>query len=212
MPEPLAGLLPGGGLARGSVVETSGVAAMSLALLLASGSSRGGSWLAVLGVDDLGLVAAAELGIDLERLVLVDQPGPDRWGTVAATLVEAFDVVVARPRHRVRPADARRLQARAREQGSVLVLAGDGAWPGATDLVLAAAEPVWEGLEQGHGHLRSRRVEVTIGGRRGAARSRRAHLWLPGPDGRITLVEPPVVDGPTSRPVSGADVVLEEAG
>ncbi len=209
--EALVGLLPGGGLARGSVVEVGGAAVVSLALLLASGPSMAGSWVAVVGVADLGLVAAAELGVDLERLVLIDQPEPDRWAAVAASVIEAFDVVVASPPHRVRAADGRRLQARAREQGTVLVLvdvaagrAGDnarspgkagasrlaaGLWPEAADLSLLATDPVWAGMEQGYGHLHSRQVQLTVGGRRRAARLRHARLWLPGPAGEVALVE-----------------------
>ncbi len=195
----LGELVPGGGLAPGWVVEVGGPAGPSLALTLVSGVSQAGSWIAGLGLTGLGLVAAAELGVDLERLVLVDGPEPTRWSTVAATLVEAFDVVVARPGHRVRPGDARRLHARAREAGSVLVLvppAGSAAarrptpWPEAADLVLRTADPVWTGLEQGYGHLRSRQVEVVVDGRRRAARSCRARLWLPGADGEVALVEP----------------------
>lgn len=194
----LSGLLPGGGVARGSVVATGGVAPVMLALALVVEASRAGSWVAVVGMGELGLVAAAELGVDLERLVLIDQPDASRWAPVAATLVEAFDVVLARPRHRVRPGDARRLQARAREQGSALVLVGPSpsdrqvtpSWPETADMTLQATGAVWSGLGEGYGHLRSRQVIVTLSGRRGADRPRRSTLWLPGPNGEIKVVEP----------------------
>ena len=72
---PLEPLLPDGGLRRGitvSVGSAPGIGgATSLALALAAGPSISGSWVAAVGVPSLGLAAAAELGIDLERFVLV---------------------------------------------------------------------------------------------------------------------------------------------
>ena len=99
----------------------------SLALALAAGASQAGSWVAAVGLGSLGLVAAAELGVALDRLVLVDDPGRDRagWASVVAALVDGFDVVlVAAGSAGSRPADARRLVARVRERGAVLVAVG----------------------------------------------------------------------------------------
>ena len=130
----LTGLMPDGGLSRGSMVgigigagSGSGGAAgtTSLALALAAGPSAAGSWVAVVGRADLGLSSAAEMGVDLDRLALVAEPPPEGWATVVAALIGAVDVVVVAPSHPVRMADARRLAARARERGTVLIqLAG----------------------------------------------------------------------------------------
>ena len=183
----LASLLPEG-LRRGSTLSVGGPGATSLALALLAGPSGTGSWCAVVGMPDLGPAAAAELGVDLGRLGLVPEPG-ERWAAVAAALVDAVDVVLLGPRVPVRHSDARRLAARARRQGSVLVVAGrSGGEPCDVDLVTAAV--AWEGLGPGHGHLTARQVEATVGGRRGASRPRRARLWLPGPDGGVAPVEP----------------------
>jgi hypothetical protein len=89
----------------------------------------------------------------------------------------------------VKPADARRLVARARERGSVLVQLGSG-WATEADLTLAITAARWEGLDHGHGHLRSRQVTITRTGRGEAARPRTAALWLPGPGGTAEVVEP----------------------
>jgi hypothetical protein len=170
-------LLPGSGLRRGSTVAVS--RSGSLALALVAGASAAGSWVAAVGLPDLGVVAAAESGIALERLALVPHPGSRAWATVVAALLDAIDVVLVRPPTGLRTADARRLSARARERGAVLVPLG--AWPEPADLRLSVAASQWQGLGQGHGRLESRWVEVVVGGRGAAARERRARLWLPSP-------------------------------
>jgi hypothetical protein len=190
-------LLPAGGLRRGSVVTVSGSTSLALALLAAA--SAQGSWCAAVGLPSLGLAAAAEVGVALERFPLVSSPasgsgsgsGPGGWAWVVAALLDAFDVVLARPPggsgSGVRAADARRLTARVRERGAVLVLSGAWAEPAEVRLTLASA--AWEGIGQGHGRLRGRRVEVVAGGRGAAARERRVPLWLPHPDGGVREVE-----------------------
>jgi hypothetical protein len=191
-------LLPEAGLRRGTVVAVEGVAATSLALALAAGPSAQGSWVGVVGVASLGLAAAAELGVALERLVLVAPPSPGEWASVAATLVDAFDVVLAGPPRRGGVAVARRLQARVRERGAVLctVRHTGGAEP---DLTLASTAVGWDGLEPGAGYLRARRVEVEATGRRAASRSRRATLWLPDASGAVRGEEPAATVVPLHR-------------
>ena len=186
----LAGLLPGG-LQRGTTVQIaaagSGIGSTSLALAVLAGPSAAGSWTAAVGVPALGLAAAAGFGVDLGRLVLVASPPPEQWATVVATLLDAFDVVLARPVRRVGSVEGRRLVARARERGSVLVRLGASTdWPEAADASLTVVASAWEGLGTGHGHLRARRVTVEAGGRRANARVRRAELWLPGTDGSLS--------------------------
>ena len=126
-----------------------------------------------MGLPSLGLVAADELGVALERLVLVAAPERDAWGGVVAALVDGFDLVVLHAgRTGVRTADARRLVARARERGAVLLQLGPG-WPEGADVQLEVTRARWEGLDDGHGHLQARKVRVTGGGRGEAAQPRR---------------------------------------
>src|SRR3954469_25378007 len=134
-----------GGLRRGSAVTVRGSASLLLALL--AGPSGRGAWCGVVGVPGLGLAAAAEAGIALERLALVPDPGRD-WAAVAAALLDAMEVVVVAPRGRVPDADVRRLAARARQRGAVLVPFGPVPWPGA-ELRLSLVDGVWEGLGDG---------------------------------------------------------------
>ena len=201
----------------GAPVFVGGVAGTSLALALAAGASRAGCWVAAVGVSWLGARAAAELGVDLGRLVLVPDPG-GQWPVVVASVLEAADVVVVGlPGRGVRPADSRRLVARARERGAVLVLVGvpvtgvgilgagvaGRSWPELPDLRLEVETAVWEGLGQGHGYLRSRAVTVAATGRRGASRPRRVALWLPGPDGRLSVREVPTLAASGQGPGAG---------
>jgi hypothetical protein len=212
----LGGLLPGGGLRRGSTlaVGSSVGGATSLALALAAEATQRGSWAAAVGVPSLGLVAADELGVALERLVLVAAPERDAWGGVVAALVDGFDLIVLHAgRTGVRGADARRLVARARERGAVLLQLGSG-WPEKADVQLEVTRARWEGLDHGHGRLLARKVRVAGGGRGEAARPRQVDLWLPGEGGRVVVAEPvkPVVveDSPVGGPtVAGTEPLAE---
>ncbi|HEX6238543.1 MAG TPA: hypothetical protein VFZ68_15185 [Acidimicrobiales bacterium] len=209
-------LLPGAGLRRGSTVAVGAApgvtGATSLALALAAGASRDGSWVAAVGLGSLGLVAAAELGVALERFVVVADPGGRGrpaggrhggadasrragWPAVVAALVDGFDVVLvaAGPGTSLRAADVRRLTARGRERGAVLVAVG-GELPGERSPVrLSVVASRWSGLDRGTGHLRCREATVEATGRGDATRRRRARLWLPGPDGGVETCEPATV-------------------
>jgi hypothetical protein len=159
-------------------------AATSLLLSVLAEASKAGSWCAVVGVPTLGAGAAAELGVALERLAFVPNPGPD-WPTVVAALLDGFDIVVASAPGTIAPAIAGRLAARARQRGAVLM--PYGAWP-AVDLTLDAADPAWHGIETGRGRLRGRQLTVTARGRGAASAPRLTHLWLPQPSG---ILPPP---------------------
>ncbi len=200
VPAAFTALLPQAGLQRGATVATDGVAATSLALALAGPTTTSGSWMAVVGLPRLGLLAASELGVDLERVLLVAEPEPPGWPAAVAALLDAVDVVLVRPPGPISVTVQRRLQARARERGSVLLHVGGrlGVWAQAPDLVVSAVASAWVGLGPGHGRLQARQVQVSVTGRRGADRPRHAQLWLPGPDGGIALVDarPVVPIGP----------------
>lgn len=68
----LAALLPRGGLRRGETVTVVGSTSLALTLLSRAPGER--AWCAIGGVPTLGLAAAAEAGLDLERLALVARP------------------------------------------------------------------------------------------------------------------------------------------
>jgi hypothetical protein len=174
----LADLFPWGGLRRGSTVAVSGSVSLLLAVL--AEATANGSWAAVVGLPDLGVLAAAELGVAVDRLALVPRPG-SRPGGVVAALLDGVDLVAVVPGE-LGDAPARRLSARARHRGTVLLPFGP--WPGA-DLELNCEPAGWEGLGAGHGYLRQREVVVRTRGRGAAARPAQARLLLPGPGGTI---------------------------
>ena len=190
----LAAVLPWPGLRRGSTVAVHGSVSLLFALL--SEATAQGSWAAVVGLPGLGLVAAAESGVEIGRLALVPDPGGDPVGVIAA-LLDGVDLVVVGGPHRLLESDARRLSTRARHRGSVLVPFGE--WPGA-EVRLRCAQGRWRGVGDGHGYLREREVTVQAGGRGAASRPRSCRLLLPGRDGAVGAVreEPTVL-----RPVAG---------
>ncbi len=174
-------LLPAGGLQRGSVLTSGDWGLLCLALV--AGASADGAWCAVVGVPSVGVRAAADVGLDPARLLLVPDPGRS-WPQVVASLLDGFDVVLLRPPDRP-PAQLRhRLEAAARRYGSVLVVAGD--WPGASAR-LTVTDAQWTGIGSGHGRLQARRARVVAGGRGAGERARSAWLWLPGPDGSVSM-------------------------
>lgn len=182
--EPLARLLPAGGLRRGSTVALPPApAATSLLLALLAEASSGGAWAAVVGRPGLGLVAAAEAGVRLERLALVPEPGPDLMAVTVA-LLDGMDVVAVAGAERagIRAAERQRLAARARQRGTVLVALGP--WPGA-DVELSCTDVGWRGLGAGAGRLRARQVRVRLSGRGVATGGRSGDLLLPAPGGAV---------------------------
>jgi hypothetical protein len=198
-------LLPERGLRRGASYSVQRSTMLTLALL--AGASRAGSWCGIVGMPGFGAEAAAGLGIDLTRIILVPAPGR-LWLTVVATLVDVLDVVVVRPPARPYDAEAQRLAARIRERGAVL-LAQRPDWPGC-ELRLAITTSTWHGLGAGHGHLTSREVTVEATGRSTGGRRRTTRLWLPDRAGEVRSAEPAAVTDlagdvdAKARPTAGA--------
>jgi hypothetical protein len=111
---PLTSLFPWNGLRRGTTVAVPDSTSLLLALL--AGPSQAGSWSAIVGLSSLGAVAAAEMGIALDRLALVPEPGP-QWPVVVAALLDSLDLVVVAPPERVCDSEGR-VPRHAREDGS----------------------------------------------------------------------------------------------
>lgn len=196
----LAALLPGGVLPAGGTLAVRGSTSLLLALLAAA--SGAGAWVAFVGAPAVGMLAAADAGVELERVALVPDPGPDAPAAVAA-LLDGMDVVVVGPRAALLDADRRRLAARARERGTLLV--PTTAWTGA-HVTLDARGGTWSGVDRGAGWLRRRTLSVLRTGRGAAARPAEIDVEVPL---RTTVVvpgrpSPLVADRPVAEPVTDA--------
>jgi len=190
----IADMLPLGGLSRGSTVAVHGSVALVMALL-AEATARG-AWAAVVGAPDWGFVAAAELGVALERLAVIPAPG-EHLASVIAALIDGMDLVVVGNPEALDASRVRRVMARARQRGTVLL--SHGAWP-KVDLELRYLSGRWHGMGAGHGYLRRRDMVVEVRGRGAAARSRRVRVVLP----TLDPVPAPIPDAAGSGGARGA--------
>jgi hypothetical protein len=159
--------------------RTYAVDSASLALALTAEASRAGEWVGFAGCPDFGVEAAAELGIELSRTVLVPDPG-SHWLEVTAALVDVLRVVVLRPPASVDQRSAAVLDSRLRTRSAVLVV--QGAWP-RVEARLRTEESTWSGPAGGAGRLEQRRARVLV--HRGARPPQQVDLSWPG----VTRVE-----------------------
>ncbi len=117
-------IFPLGRVQLGSVVLfegalNSGVTSAVFEFLSAGGMRR--RWIALVGFENLGFLAAFERGVDLGKVVSVPDPGRS-LGQVVAVLIEAFPVVViANPRF-ISFSQARNLVSRIRMNNSIMVV------------------------------------------------------------------------------------------
>ena len=151
----------------------------TLALAMAAGASRAGEWVGFAGWRDFGAEAAAALGVDLTRTVLVPDPG-EHWVEVTAALVDVLRVVVLRPPSAgISARAAGVLGSRLRTRSAALVVWGD--WPGC-EARLTTERTAWSGPGDGAGRLRTRSTRLAV--RRGTRPAQRVDLVLTdGPAG-----------------------------
>ena len=182
--EPWSSLVPGAGLRRGSTVVVQappGLGGLSLALSLLTESSARGHWAAVVGVDDPGVVAIADLGIDLRRVLFVPRPR-GAWAESAADLLDGVDLLIVRPPSRASHGAARRLMDRVRERGTVLIVLAEShaPWPLPADLSFDVTQAQWATSSR----LDARYLTVRVAGRGEAAHAGEHVVVLPNRRGR----------------------------
>ena len=182
--EPWNALVPGAGLRRGSTVVVQapvGSGGLSLALSLVSEASARGHWAGVVGVDDPGVVAMVDLGVDLRRVLFVPRPR-GAWVESAADLLDGVDLLVVRPPSRAAHAAARKLMDRVRERGVVLIILGEpnAPWPLPADLSFTITQARWAMSSR----LDARYLTVRVGGRGEAVRGGEHVVVLPNRRGR----------------------------
>ena len=117
----------------------------STTLLLAVLALRQGAtgWCGVIGGDELGWCAATEVGLDLNRVLTVPAPLVNESSilTVTSTLLDGVDALLigATVAARLRPQHRRRLLARARERGHLILTPAH--WEGARILQATPSIP-----------------------------------------------------------------------
>lgn len=137
-----------------------------MSLSMAAAVTAAGGHVAIVGQPDIGLLAAAEMGADLERLAVIPDPGADPV-EVATVLMDGLDLVVLGLRGRaVAPSRARVVTARARHKGCTLVIT-DGEWPGASVRLEArvCGYDIAGGRLPGFGRISRVRLSMRAGGR-----------------------------------------------
>lgn len=179
-PGALGSLLPGGGLAPGTITTCSRGSVL-VSLLAAATSS--GEYAAVVGYRGLGLLAATEMGADLSRLAHIPDPGADPLQVVSVLLDGIRLVVLDTTGIAIPPDRARALGARVRNQQSSLLVVGG--WTGA-DLKLESAPTGYGGLGRGCGRVRAIHVAIRTAHRSGQAHAGRLSLSKDARTGRVT--------------------------
>ena len=176
--EPLQPLFPRLGFERGRVYGITGDASMSLLFALVARPTAHGSWCAMVDMPRVGLLSAAEHGVALQRIVCVSSGASRVWPQVVGALVDGIDLVTV-----VSPvctsSDARRLTARVRAQGSVLLVVGRHD-VFETDAVLASRSLRWSFDT----HASSRTVHIASHGRR-VHGSHQVTVHLPSQQGGV---------------------------
>lgn len=185
-------VLPGGGLQRGWTARVDGGASSrALAWALLSTVTTSGGWIAAVDVPGISLTAAREVGVAIERVLVVNSTDASSWSNTIGALIGSVDAIVfGAPRHRVQPREYRRMSSRCRERGTVLVeLAQDEKHQLQYDVSFSVEPVKWHGLGVGHGCLQARALDVSVSGRRTPGGGRHARFELPATDGRIRCVE-----------------------
>lgn len=205
------------GLPRGATLSVGGPAARSCTFSLLAAATRAGSWIALVGVHGPGWEAMGELDVALDRVITVETSDHTHDADGVAGALDGFDAVVIGVETRLSSSEQRRLAARARERGSVLI-GLDEAWAGrrwvgpdtgrfprgayatGADVTVRTGPSTWYGVGQGSGRLRSRHTPVELTGRRLPGRHHTTLLALPDRDGSVHPVEPVAPVTPLVRP------------
>jgi len=173
VPLELRAMFPEGGLVRGRTVLCSGDAAVAMALRVVSSATQAGSWLGIVGVHNVGVQAASEHGVALQRVVFVQPASSSRteWVSTVAAAADGFDVLMLEVPRGITEADARRVQTRIQARRNALVLVGAMHQSAVQsvfqpDVIMNTATTQWHGIERGAGYVQGRDVQVAVSGRR----------------------------------------------
>jgi hypothetical protein len=151
----------------GLLVGDPGLGMTRLGLVMLSDYARAGA-VAYLDVRGwLSPLAAWEVGIEPDRLVIARCGEVVRWGKAVAALLDGATAVLAEVPAGAKDASIRKLAALARNRGTTLLLRPlEHAMPaGIAHLTLEARETAWSGAVDGHGRIDRRRTRLTASGK-----------------------------------------------
>jgi len=152
----LDALFPHGGLRRGATYQIDQSASLLWALLARATTT--GVWCAAVGMPDLGLAAAEDMGVNLDRLILVPYPA-QHWLSVVSALIDVVGIVAVGPLGAPSDRMMGTLLGRLRDREATLVVQSH--WP-RTEATISVSEHRWQGLGQGRGILHEHRVDITV--------------------------------------------------
>jgi len=202
VPEVFHQVLPGTGLQRGWTTHVAGSASGGVfAWAMLSEVTRSGGWVAAVDIPGISLAAASEVGVSVERVLVISGVDAQSWAATMGALIGSVDAVIyGAPRHRIQPSAHRKLVSRCRERGTVLMQLTCGHStrqssppPVEADISFEVQPVRWAGLGKGYGRLESRTISVSVSGRRAQGRVRRGTFMLPDVDGSVRHM-PEIVD------------------
>ena len=189
----LEGLFPEGGIQRGAIYQVDSSA--SLLWSLVAEATTKGTWCALVGIPDAGVAAATELGVNVDRLVLIPYPGT-QWLSVVGALIDVVGIValgsVAAPSDRMLST----LSGRLREREATLLVRQ--AWPRCEASIAVCHQ--WSGAYEGGGLLHEHQVLIEATPRHGQP-VRRAELMIDALGAHDVSPKAPVIDINTQRQV-----------
>jgi len=151
----------------GLLVGDPGLGMTRLGLVMLSDYARAGA-VAYLDVRGwLSPLAAWEVGIEPDRLVIARCGEVVRWGKAVAALLDGATAVLAEIPVGAKDASIRKLAALARNRGTALLLRPlERAVPnGIAHLTIEARETAWSGAVNGHGRIDRRKTLLTASGK-----------------------------------------------
>ena len=198
VPEVFHQLLPSAGLQRGWTTRVGGSrTGRAFIWALLSDVTRRGGWIAAVDVPGISLSAASEVGLSIERVLIVSSEDGSSWSAAMGALIGSVDAIVfGTPHHRIQPSMHRRLASRCRERGTIMVELASGRGPDQErrrqpmepDVSFEIAVNQWDGLGNGYGRLHARAVQVSAFGRRIPGRARSGEFLIPDTDGTVRSV------------------------
>jgi len=179
----LEGLFPPSGMERALVYECQGHAAMSIACALIGPITHDHGWVGCVGARTINLQAAADLGVALQRIVLLDcgsSVSTEQYTQMLGTLVEGCEAVVVNAAQ-CTAAGGRSVVSRAKRNGTSMFLVGKHRF--SVDVVISTHVTDWVFTDR----LHSRLLTVSLHDQR-THRKASVQVSLPDASGAVSVI------------------------